>query len=53
MLVKNTFHNNVVTFTLNITTFGMLIDNVEIDMLHDFGCYGDYEFFSYLTVCFL
>ena len=36
---------------MNLTKFGMLIDNIEIDMSHDLGCYGNYEFLSYQNVC--
>ena len=42
ILVKNTtFDNNFVNVMLNVTKFGMLIDNISIDMPHDFGCYGN------------
>ena len=41
--MKNTtFDNNVVNVSLNVTKFGMLIDNIEIDMSCDFGCYGNH-----------
>ena len=39
---KYMFDNNFFNFSLNINKFGMLIDNMEIDMSHDFGCYGNY-----------
>ena len=43
ILVENTtVDNNFVHFSLNVTKFGMLIDMVEIDKSHDFGCYGHY-----------
>ena len=43
ILVKNTsFDNNFVNFRLNVTKFGMLIDNIGIDMSHDFGYYGNH-----------
>ena len=42
-LGKNTtFCNNVVNCRLNVTKFGMLIDNIVIHMSHDFGCYGNH-----------
>ena len=34
---NTTFDNNFVNFSQNVTTFGMLIDFVKIDKLHDFG----------------
>ena len=56
ILVKNTtFYSNFVNFSLNVTKFGMLIPNIEIDMSHELGCYethlaGNYEFLSYRHV---
>ena len=41
LVEKNTFDNNVVSFSLNITKFDMLIDIVAIDKSWDFGCYGN------------
>ena len=41
-LYKDCFDNNFVNVSLNFTKFGMLIDNIEIDMLDDFGCYGNH-----------
>ena len=42
MLEENTtFYNNVVNFSLNVTTFGMVIDIVEMDKSHDCCCYGN------------
>ena len=39
MLVENTtFDNHFVNFSLNVTKFGIVIDIVEIDKSHDFGC---------------
>ena len=39
LLEKNTtFDYNVFNFSVNVTTFGMLIDNVGIDELHELGC---------------
>ena len=49
--------NNFDNFSLNVTKFGMLIDNIENDMSHDFGFYGNhfegkhYEFLLYENVC--
>ena len=40
LLKYTTFDNRFVNFSLNITKFGMLIDNIEIDMSRDLGCYG-------------
>ena len=37
-----TFDNNFVNFSLTVTKFGMMIDNIEIDMTHDLGCYGNH-----------
>ena len=34
------FDNNFVNVWLNVTKFGILIDNIEIDMSHDFDYYG-------------
>ena len=31
---------NVINFSLNVNKFGMLIDNIQVGMTHDFGCYG-------------
>ena len=43
MLVENTtFDNKFVRFSLNVAKFHMLIDIVEIDKSHDFGCYGNH-----------
>ena len=44
ILVKNTTvdNNNFANFSLNVTKFGMLIDNIEIDMSRDFDCYGSH-----------
>ena len=43
VLVENTtFYSNFVNFSLNVTKFGMLIDNIEIGMSHDLGCYGNH-----------
>ena len=40
--MKNTtFDKNFDSFSLNVTKFGMLIDNIEIDMMRDFGWYGN------------
>ena len=56
-LVKNTtFVNNFINFSLNVTKFGMLVDIVDMDRSHDFGCYGynfvgNYDFLSYQNVC--
>ena len=34
--MKNTtFDNNLITVSLNVTKFGMLFDNIEIDMSRD------------------
>ena len=41
--MKNTtFDNNFVNFSLNVIKYGVLIDNIKIDMSHDFGCYGNH-----------
>ena len=43
ILVKSTtFDSNFVNFSLNVIKFGMLINNIEIDMSHDFGCYRNH-----------
>ena len=43
ILMKNTtFDYNFVNLSLNVTTFGVLIDNVGVDTLLEFGCYGNY-----------
>ena len=39
-----TFDNNFTNFSLNVTTFGVLIDNIEIDMSHDFGYHSGDNF---------
>ena len=39
---KYNFDNNFDNFSLNMTTFGMSIDNIDIDMFHDCGCYGNH-----------
>ena len=39
---KNNFDNNVVNCSLNVATFGMLIDIVDIEKSHDFSCYGNH-----------
>ena len=39
---NTTFDNNFVKFGWNVTTFGVLIANIAIGMLHDFGCYGNH-----------
>ena len=39
---NSTFNNNCVNFSLNVTTFRMLIDIVVIDKARDFGGYGNY-----------
>ena len=55
--MKNTtFDNHFGNFNLNVTTLGMLMDTIEIDMSHDFGCYGNHlggklKFPSYQNVC--
>ena len=37
MLLENTtVDNNVVTFSVNITTFGIVVDIVEVDKSYDF-----------------
>ena len=42
MLVENkSFDNSCVSFSLNVTKFGMMIDIVDIDKSRDFGCYGN------------
>ena len=42
MLLKyTTFDNSFVNFSLNVTHFGMPIDNIKIDMSHAIGCYGN------------
>ena len=44
MLMENTtVDNNFVNCRLNIIKFGMLIDIVEIDKLHDFGSLTIFE----------
>ena len=53
---KYNFGNNFVNFSCNVTKFGMLIDNIEVDMSYDFGCdgnilAGNYEFLIYQNVC--
>ena len=39
---NTTFDNNFINVSLNVTKFGMLIDNIEIDMSRDFGCYENH-----------
>ena len=40
--MKNTtFNNNFANFIFNVTNVGMLTANIEIDMSHDFDCYGN------------
>ena len=39
---NTTFDNNFVNFSLNVTKCGLLIDIVDIDKSHDFGCYGNH-----------
>ena len=39
---KYNFDNSSIKFSLNVTKFGMLIDNIEIEMSHDLGCYGNH-----------
>ena len=36
---KYNFDNNFVNFSLNVSKSDMLIDSVEVDKSHDFGCY--------------
>ena len=38
--VKYKFDNNFGNFSLNVTRFNVLIDHMDIDMSHEFGCYG-------------
>ena len=43
MLVENkTLDNTFVNFSLNVTKCGIVIDIVEIDKSHDFGCYENH-----------
>ena len=37
-----TFDSNFVNFSLNITKCGVLVDNMDIDTSHDFGCNGNH-----------
>ena len=57
--MKNTtFDNNFANFSLNVIKFGMLIDNIESGMSHDFALIAmetilaaNYEFLHYQNVC--
>ena len=54
-LKNTTFDYHFINFSLNVIKFGMLIDNVEIDKSHDFGCYEtilvrNYEFLTKMCV---
>ena len=41
ILVKSTtFDNNFINLKLNVTKFGLLIDDIEVDMSCDVCCYG-------------
>ena len=42
LVVNTTFDNNFVSFSLNVTKFGIFIDIVEVGKSHDFGCYGNH-----------
>ena len=57
ILVNNTtFDYNFISFSMNVTKVGVLNDNVGIDKLHKFGCYGNHfggkndKFLSYQNV---
>ena len=39
---KKPVDNNFVNYSLNVSNFLMLIDNVAIDKSHDCGCYGNH-----------
>ena len=40
---ENMFDPNFINFSLNVTKFGMLIDNIDINMSHDFDYYGNHS----------
>ena len=49
-LVKNTtFDYNFINFSVDGTKFGVLIANVGLDNLHQFGCYGRWEIINFVV----
>ena len=47
--MKNTtFDNNGVNVSLNVSKFGILIDNIKLEISHDFDYYGN---LSYQNAC--